>query len=92
MDATTAPPSRRDFLSSSAGVAAGAGLASGGLLSGCASPREADEVAAIVLCQTDRVDYSFVNGRKLVDQGRLTTIDHTALAERARRAAHRLSA
>lgn len=47
MDATTAPPSRRDFLSSSAGVAAGAGLASGGLLSGCASPREADEVAAI---------------------------------------------
>jgi cytosine/adenosine deaminase-related metal-dependent hydrolase len=51
----------------------------------------ADPVAALVLCQTDCVDYSFVNGRKLVAQGRLTGMDPTQLAEQARRAARRLS-
>jgi cytosine/adenosine deaminase-related metal-dependent hydrolase len=51
----------------------------------------ADPVAALILCQTDYVDYSFVNGRKVVDQGRLTTVDYGDLAERTREAAIRLS-
>ena len=50
----------------------------------------ADPVAALVLCQNDHVDYSFVNGRKLVDRGRLTTVDYDALAQKVRRAAIRL--
>jgi cytosine/adenosine deaminase-related metal-dependent hydrolase len=51
----------------------------------------ADPVAALVLCQTDTVDYSFVNGKKIVDQGRLTSIDYGALAEKTRKAAIALS-
>ncbi len=51
----------------------------------------ADPVAALILCQTDSVDYSFVNGKKIVDQGRLTTVDYGALAEKTRKAAIRLS-
>lgn len=47
----------------------------------------ADPVAALVLCQTDHVDYSFVNGRMVVDQGRLTTADYDVLAEETRDAA-----
>ena len=34
-----------------------------------------DVVAALVLCHVDTVDYSFINGRRVVDQGRLTTVD-----------------
>ena len=52
----------------------------------------ADPVAALVLCQTESVDYSFVNGKKIVDQGRLTTVDYDALAEKTRAAAIALSA
>jgi len=51
----------------------------------------ADPVAALILCQTDAVDYSFVNGRKIVDQGRLTTVDYDELAEETRKAAIKLS-
>ena len=51
----------------------------------------ADPVAALILCQTDYVDYSFVNGRKLVDQGRLNTVDYSMLAEKTRKAAIKLS-
>jgi cytosine/adenosine deaminase-related metal-dependent hydrolase len=51
----------------------------------------ADPVAALILCQNDYVDYSFVNGRKIVDRGRLVNVDYDALAERVRRAAIRLS-
>ena len=50
-----------------------------------------DPVAALILCQNDYVDYSFVNGRMLVDQGRFTTLDYNSLAEEVRRAAIRLS-
>jgi len=50
-----------------------------------------DPVAALVLCQTDHVDYSFVNGKKVVDQGRLTTVDYPVLAEETRKAAKALS-
>lgn len=34
-----------------------------------------DPIAALLFCHVDKVDYSFINGRKVVDQGRLTTID-----------------
>ena len=51
----------------------------------------ADPVSALVLCQVDSVEYSFVDGRKVVDQGRLTTVDYPALAEKARKAAIALS-
>jgi hypothetical protein len=37
------------------------------------------------------VDYSFVNGKKVVDQGRLIFVDYNALAEKTRRAALELS-
>jgi len=51
----------------------------------------ADPVAALILCQTDYVDYSFVNGRKVVDQGRLTAVDYPVLAEQTRKAAIKLT-
>jgi 8-oxoguanine deaminase len=41
-----------------------------------------DIVAALVLCQVDRVDYSFINGKKVVDNGILTTLDLGALVEK----------
>ncbi len=43
-----------------------------------------DPVAALVLCQPPQVDYSFINGRKVVDQGELRTIDLPRLLERSR--------
>lgn len=51
----------------------------------------ADPVAALLLCQNDYVDFSYVNGRKVVDGRRLTTIDYEVLAETARKAAIALS-
>jgi cytosine/adenosine deaminase-related metal-dependent hydrolase len=41
-----------------------------------------DVVAALVLCQIDRVDYSFIHGRRVVDRGRLTTVDLPRVAHR----------
>ena len=40
-----------------------------------------DPIAAIIFCQVNTVDYSFINGRRVVDQGRLTTIDRKMLVE-----------
>jgi 8-oxoguanine deaminase len=40
-----------------------------------------DIVAALVLCQLDGVDYSFINGKKVVDNGILTTLELGALVE-----------
>ena len=51
----------------------------------------ADPVAALLLCHNDRVDYSFVNGRKVVDEGNLVSIDYAVLQENTRRAAERLA-
>ncbi len=51
-----------------------------------------DVVAALILCQTDGVDFSFVNGRCVVEQGRLTTVDLPRLVERTHRLAARLVA
>lgn len=36
---------------------------------------ESDPVAALIFCQTDRVDYSFINGNKVIDQGQILTLD-----------------
>ena len=36
---------------------------------------QSDPVAALIYCQTDHVDYSFINGKKIVDRGNLTTVD-----------------
>jgi len=41
-----------------------------------------DPVAAMIFCQANRVDYSFINGRKVVDQGRLTTLELETLVEK----------
>jgi 8-oxoguanine deaminase len=41
-----------------------------------------DIVAALVLCQLDSVDYSFINGKKVVDRGILTTLDLGTLVEK----------
>ena len=49
-----------------------------------------DPVAALIYCQTDRIDYSFINGRKVVDRGNLVTIELAALQERANQAALKL--
>jgi cytosine/adenosine deaminase-related metal-dependent hydrolase len=46
-----------------------------------------DPVAALVLCEINAVDYSFINGRKVVDQGRLTTAELPELIEQANRLA-----
>ena len=41
-----------------------------------------DVVAALILCYSDAVDYSFINGKKVVDRGRLTTIELEMLVEK----------
>jgi 8-oxoguanine deaminase len=47
-----------------------------------------DPVAALVLCDVGGVDYSFINGRRVIDQGRLTSAELPRLIE----AVNRLSA
>ncbi|XGV96659.1 MAG: 8-oxoguanine deaminase [Leptolyngbya sp. BL-A-14] len=51
-----------------------------------------DIVAALIFCQVDTVDYSFINGKKVVDQGQLTTIELPTLVEKHNRIAHQLLA
>ncbi len=51
-----------------------------------------DIVAALVLCDLGSVDYSFINGKRVVDQGRLTTIELQSLIERTNAASRRLFA
>ncbi|MBZ8178874.1 MAG: 8-oxoguanine deaminase [Oscillatoria sp. PMC 1051.18] len=41
-----------------------------------------DRIAALVFCQAERVDYSFINGKKVVDRGQLTTVDLGQLVEK----------
>ena len=48
---------------------------------------QADPVAALIFCQTDYVDYSFINGRKVVDKGVLTTVELETLMEKAQQMA-----
>ncbi|HEY9640463.1 MAG TPA: 8-oxoguanine deaminase [Coleofasciculaceae cyanobacterium] len=49
-----------------------------------------DPVSALIFCQVDRVDYSFINGKKVVDQGRLTTVDLPVLVEKTNRIAQQM--
>jgi cytosine/adenosine deaminase-related metal-dependent hydrolase len=51
-----------------------------------------DICAAIVLCQPTQVDYSFVNGRRIVEQRRLVTADVEHLVERTNAAAAAMAA
>jgi 8-oxoguanine deaminase len=41
-----------------------------------------DPIAAVILCQPDKVDYSFINGRRVVSEGRLTNVELEILIER----------
>lgn len=49
-----------------------------------------DPVAAIVLCLAHSVDYSFINGRNVISEGRLTTVDQTRLIEHTNQLAKQL--
>ncbi len=49
-----------------------------------------DPVAALVLCDVGTVDYSFINGRRVVDQGRLTTAELPQLVENVNRLAAKI--
>lgn len=44
-----------------------------------------DVVAALVLCEINSVDYSFINGRMVIDQGQLTTLDLRRLVSETNR-------
>jgi cytosine/adenosine deaminase-related metal-dependent hydrolase len=46
-----------------------------------------DPVAALVLCDVARVDYSFIQGRRVVDRGELTTAELPRLVEAVNRLA-----
>lgn len=49
-----------------------------------------DAVAALLFCHSGHVDYSFINGKKVVDQGKLVTIDLPPLVEEHNRLAMQL--
>ena len=49
-----------------------------------------DLVAALIFCPVPSVDYSFINGRKVVDRGQLTTLDLPTLIERTNKIARKL--
>ncbi len=40
-----------------------------------------DLVSAVILCQPDQVDYSYINGKKVVDRGRLVTAELDVLVQ-----------
>jgi 8-oxoguanine deaminase len=44
-----------------------------------------DPLAAAVFCAPQGVDYSIINGRVVVDQGHLTTVDLRPIVERHNR-------
>lgn len=49
-----------------------------------------DPVAAVVFCRPPNVDYSFVHGKRIVDGGRLTTLELEPVLERHNEAAARI--
>jgi 8-oxoguanine deaminase len=51
---------------------------------------EHDPVAALILCQLDAVDYSFINGRRVVDRGVLTTVELPRVLRQTQRLAAEL--
>ncbi len=50
-----------------------------------------DPVAALVFCTPSNVAYSLINGRVVVREGRLTTLDTALLCERHNRLAYELA-
>lgn len=46
-----------------------------------------DPVAAVIFNHCDRVDYSFINGKKIVDRGQILTVDLARLVHEANRMA-----
>lgn len=46
-----------------------------------------DPVAALIFCQTDAVDYSFVNGKKVIEQGKILTLDLGKVQEKCQKLA-----
>ena len=51
---------------------------------------QSDPVAALILCEANIVDYSFIHGRKVVDQGQLTVTDLGSLTARTHNLAKEL--
>jgi cytosine/adenosine deaminase-related metal-dependent hydrolase len=51
-----------------------------------------DIVAALIFCQTDIVDYSFINGRKVVDRKQLMTIDLSTVVRQTNRLSQQMMA
>jgi 8-oxoguanine deaminase len=51
---------------------------------------QSDPVAALIYCQTDYVDYSFINGKKIVEQGNLTTVELNNLIKKSNQIAVQL--
>ncbi|MEL6384703.1 MAG: 8-oxoguanine deaminase [Cyanobacteria bacterium J06626_18] len=49
-----------------------------------------DPIAALMFCSVDKVDYSFINGRCVVREGILTTLDLNQLVTRHNHSAQRL--
>jgi 8-oxoguanine deaminase len=49
-----------------------------------------DPVSALIFCQPQGVDYSFINGKKVVDQGRLVPVELETLVEKTNRLAQEL--
>lgn len=49
-----------------------------------------DLVAALVFCQANGVDYSFINGKKVIDQGHLTTVELETLVEKTNKLAQQM--
>ena len=49
-----------------------------------------DIVSALIFCQVDAVDYSFINGKKVVDRGQLATVELPILVEKHNRLAYQL--
>jgi len=49
-----------------------------------------DVVAALIFCQPSSVDYSFINGKMVIDQGRLVTVDLEKLVKTCNQLANAL--
>jgi 8-oxoguanine deaminase len=49
-----------------------------------------DVVAALLFCQVNSIDYSFINGRKIIDNGKLMTLDLGMLVEKTNHMAQQM--
>ena len=50
-----------------------------------------DPVAALIFCHVNQVDYSFINGKKVIDPGQLTTLNLPKLVSQNNQVAQSLS-